>query len=88
VRYFDQNDGVSHFRVRVGKQVVGEWAADDHLPTRKVDGTSSSLRVLEGIALRKGDEISVEGMPDGGERAALDYVEIWGPGELKAGAAR
>jgi alpha-glucuronidase len=77
VRYFDQNNGVSRFRVSVGKQVIGEWAADDHLPTRKVDGTSSSLRVLKGIALRRGDEITVEGIPEGGEGAALDYVEIW-----------
>jgi alpha-glucuronidase len=77
VRYFDQNNGASHFRVRVGDQVIGEWAADDHLPTKKVDGTSSSLRELTGIALRKGDEITIEGIPDGGERAALDYVEIW-----------
>jgi alpha-glucuronidase len=77
VRYFDQNDGVSHFTVRVGQKVIGEWAADDHLPTKKVDGTSSSLRVLKGIELKTGDEISVEGVPDGGERAGLDYVEIW-----------
>jgi alpha-glucuronidase len=77
VRYFDQNDGVSKFRVSVGKQVIGEWLADDRLPTKKVDGTSSSLRVLTGIGLRKGDEITVEGIPDGNERAPLDYVEIW-----------
>jgi alpha-glucuronidase len=82
VRYFDQNDGVSHFRVSVGKQAIGEWGAGDRLPTRKMDGTSSSLRVLRGIALRRGDEITVEGIPDGGERAALDYVEIW-PEPLK-----
>jgi alpha-glucuronidase len=77
VRYFDQNDGVSHFKVKVGQKVIGVWVADDHLPTKKVDGTSSSLRVLKGIELKTGDEISVEGVPDGGERAGLDYVEIW-----------
>jgi hypothetical protein len=32
--------------------------------------------VISGIALRGGDEIRIEGMPDGGETAALDYVEI------------
>jgi hypothetical protein len=28
------------------------------------------------VALRAGDEIRIEGIPDGGETAALDYVEI------------
>ena len=32
--------------------------------------------VISGIALHKGDEIRIEGIPDGGETAALDYVEI------------
>jgi alpha-glucuronidase len=76
VRYFDQNNGVSHFRVFVGAQLIDEWAADDNLPTRKIDSTSSSRRVIHGIALRPGDEIRIEGVPGGGEPAALDYVEI------------
>jgi hypothetical protein len=46
------------------------------VPTHKVDGSSSSRRVIHGITLRNGDEIRVEGMPDGRETAALDYVEI------------
>jgi alpha-glucuronidase len=76
VRYFDQNNGISHFRVFVGAQLIDEWAADDNLPTRKIDSTSSSRRAIHGIALRPGDEIRIEGVPDGGEPAALDYVEI------------
>jgi len=77
VRYFDQIDGVSHFRVWVGEQLVAEWSAAERLPpTRKMDGTSSMLRVIRGIALRPGDEIRIEGVPDGGERAGLDYIEI------------
>ena len=28
------------------------------------------------VPLRPGDEILIEGVPDGGEAAALDYVEI------------
>jgi alpha-glucuronidase len=46
------------------------------LPTRKVDSSSSSRRTIRGLALRKGDEIRIEGIPDGGETAALDYIEI------------
>jgi alpha-glucuronidase len=76
VQYFDQQDGVSRFRVWVGSQLVDEWTAADRLPTRKVDSSSSSRRTIRGLALRKGDEIRIEGIPDGRETAALDYIEI------------
>ena len=76
VEYFDQIDGVSHFRLFVANQLVDEWAAADHIPTRKMDASSSSRRVIRGIALRSGDEIRIEGIKDGNELAGLDYIEI------------
>ncbi|HLI86406.1 MAG TPA: alpha-glucuronidase family glycosyl hydrolase [Bryobacteraceae bacterium] len=76
IEYFDQTDGVSHFRVLDGAQVLDEWAAAADLPTRKIDGSSSMRRTVRGIALRPGDRIRIEGVPDGRERAPLDYVEI------------
>jgi alpha-glucuronidase len=76
VQYFDQRDGVSHYRLRVAGQVIDEWPADLLLPTTKLDSTSSTRRVVHGVALRPGDEIRIEGRPDGGEPAALDYIEI------------
>ncbi|HEY7055447.1 MAG TPA: alpha-glucuronidase family glycosyl hydrolase [Vicinamibacterales bacterium] len=76
VQYFDTNNGASRFRVRIGSQVVAEWTADDHLPTRKLDGSSSSRRVIPGVALRPGDAITIEGTPDAAETAALDYLEV------------
>ena len=42
----------------------------------RLDSTSSTRRVISGVALRPGDEIRIEGKPDGGEAAALDYLEI------------
>jgi len=76
VQYFDLPDGVSRFQVWVGNQMVDEWAASDRLPARKVDSSSSSRRVIRGLALRPGDEIRIQGFPDGRETAALDYIEI------------
>jgi alpha-glucuronidase len=83
VQYFDTNIGAARFRVRVGDQIVDEWTASvrewvasDRASSRKPDGTSSTRRVISGVALRPGDEIKIEGIPDGGETAALDYVEI------------
>jgi hypothetical protein len=62
--------------VLVGNQLVDRWAAADQIPTPKIDGSSSTRRTISGIALRPGDEIRIEGMPDGGETAAIDYFEI------------
>ena len=78
VQYFDLNVGASRFRVYVNGQAVDEWTASDHTLVRnsKIDASSSARRTIEGIALRKGDEIRIQGIPDGGETAALDYMEI------------
>ena len=76
VVYFDLNNGKSKFRVLVGEQVVDEWIADDHFPTTKLGGDSSTRRRIPSLALRAGDKIRIEGVPDGGEHAALDYVEL------------
>jgi alpha-glucuronidase len=77
VQYFDMPRGTARFRLFVNAQSVDEWAADDHFPARRMDASASVRRVVKGIALRKGDEIRVEGTPDpGGDPAGLDYLEI------------
>ena len=76
VRYFDQTEGVSRFRLLVAGQAVDEWVANDSLPSDKMDSHSSTRRVISGVALRPGDEITIIGIPDGAERAPLDYIEI------------
>jgi len=75
VQYFDQNNGVSRFRVSLGDRVVDEWLADDHLPATKPNADSSTRRLIH-LKLRPGDEIQIEGIPDKDEHAPLDYVEI------------
>ncbi len=76
IEYFDQNDGVSKYKVYVGNQLVDEWLADGLLPAADPNGDSSTRRHISGVALRRGDEFRIEGVPDGAERASLDYVEI------------
>ncbi|MGC4050592.1 MAG: alpha-glucuronidase family glycosyl hydrolase [Paludibaculum sp.] len=76
VQYFDQNNGMARYRVKVGEQVVDEWTASNWVPTQKIDSSSSTRRSAAGIALRPGDVIRVEGTPEGGEKAALDYIEL------------
>ena len=82
VQYFDLSGAVSRFRVWVGTQLVDEWGASDHLPARKLDSSSSTRRVISEVALRPGDEIRIEGFPEGREPAALDYVEIVPVGQI------
>jgi len=76
VQYFDQNNGESRFRLFVGDQEVGGWTANAHLPAKKPNGDSSTRRRFAGLGLRPGDEIRIEGFPDQGEPAPLDYVAI------------
>jgi alpha-glucuronidase len=76
VQYFDQNNGAARYRVYVQEQLVDEWTAADRLPTAKVDSSSSTRRTISGVALRPGDRIRIEGVPNGGEIAALDYIEV------------
>jgi len=76
IRYFDQNNGVARFKLLIAGQVVAEWDASDTLPSAKLDGHTATRYVAAGLALRPGDEIVVEGAPDGGDSASLDYVEI------------
>jgi alpha-glucuronidase len=76
VQYFDQNNGVSRYRAYLRDQLVDEWIADDSFPTRRIDAHSSTRRVIRGLALRPGDRLRIEGLPDGGEGAPLDYLEI------------
>ena len=76
VQYFDQNNGSARYRLYVGEQMVDEWTATYWVPTTRVDSSSSTRRTIPRVALRTGDSIRIEGTPDGGESAALDYVEI------------
>jgi alpha-glucuronidase len=76
IEYFDQNNGESKYRLFVNEQTVDEWIADNHLPATKPGGDSSSRHRLKGLALRPGDEIRIQGIPDRDKPAALDFVSI------------
>jgi alpha-glucuronidase len=80
VQYYDQTNGVSQFKLFVAGQKVDQWLADDQLPSRNVpsvpNGHTSTRHMTRGVALRTGDEIRIEGIADGGEKAPVDYIEI------------
>jgi len=46
------------------------------VPTARIDSSSSTRRAIPSVALRSGDVIRIEGIPNAGEVAGLDYIEI------------
>jgi alpha-glucuronidase len=76
VRYFDQSNGISHFRLLLGGRLIAEWSADQLYPAKTPNADSSTRYRIPNIALKLGDELRIEGKPDGPEHAALDYVEF------------
>jgi hypothetical protein len=80
VEYFDQNQGASHYTLVVNRQPIDAWEAAVYprpvRPDPRLDSTSSTRHTIGGVALRPGDTIRIEGRPEDGEAAALDYIEI------------
>jgi alpha-glucuronidase len=76
IRYFDENDGASKFKLLVADQAVDQWTADDTLPDNEPNGHTSTRHETRRVALRPGDAIRIEAASDAGERAAIDYLEI------------
>ena len=80
-QYFDLPDGIAHFTLSLdGQQLVG-WAADGTFPTSHPHGDNSTRFIYagpdsHGIALKPGDMIRIEGVPNGSDPAALDYIEV------------
>ena len=76
VEYFDIRNGQAKYRVYVAGRLVDEWTGNLQLPATKIGGDSSTRHRTPEIQINKGDEIRIEGTPDGDDHAALDYVEI------------
>ena len=76
VRYFDYLHGVSTYTLSLNDKIVAEWKADNTLPSDAMNGDTSTRYTLSNIELRPGDVMKIEGYPNDGEPAPLDYVEI------------
>jgi alpha-glucuronidase len=76
VQYFDLQGGEAHFRLEVNGKPAASWAADAHLPSFWPNGDNSTRYTAPDIELKPGDVLNVEGISDGRDPAALDYIEI------------
>jgi alpha-glucuronidase len=76
VQYFDYNLGVSTFRLVLNHQTLAIWEADMSLPGDAPSGDTTVRYTLRGVSLRPGDVLTVEGHPNDGEPAPIDYLTI------------
>ena len=86
VQYFDLLHGHSRFSLLIAGHEVDHWTADDTLPGETLNGSTSTRRSLDRVAVHRGDSVQVTGWPDGPEKAPLDYLSIV-PSGARAGAA-
>jgi alpha-glucuronidase len=76
VQYFDYHDGVSTFSLLLNHQTLATWKAEMSLPGNAPSGDTSVRYTLHGVPLRPGDVLTIEGQPNGGEPAPIDYIAV------------
>jgi alpha-glucuronidase len=76
VQYFDYLHGASTFTLFLNQKPIANWRADNSLPADTMNGDPSTRYTLSNIDLHPGDKLKIEGQPDDGEPAPLDYVII------------
>jgi alpha-glucuronidase len=76
VQYFDYLHGVSTYALSLDGKTIAEWKADNTLPSDAMNGDTSTRYTVSDVDLRPGDTLKIEGHPDDGEPAPIDYVEI------------
>lgn len=68
VQYFDLWHGDSHYTLLLNGLAVARWSADDTLPPAQfdphLDGQTSTRFTVRHVALRPGDRLVLEGVPD------------------------
>jgi alpha-glucuronidase len=76
VQYFDFRHGVSTYDLYLNGGLLKEWRADNTLLADRMNGDTSTRITVSGVALKPVDTLKIEGHPDDGEPAPLDYLEI------------
>lgn len=77
VAYYDFHEGASRYTLELNGKLLGNWTADDTLPTNAING-STATRWTEWtpVELKPGDVLKLTADPDGGEPAPVDYLEL------------
>ncbi len=75
-QYFDFRHGASTYDLYLNGNLLKEWRADNSLPGDQMNGDTSTRVTVRAVTLKPGDVLKIEGKPDNGEPAPLDYIEI------------
>ncbi len=78
VRYLDENDGSSHFLLRINSAVVAEWNSGEIAPG-DLTPQPTSFRLLvaaENVSIPSGAVVEVQGARGGKSLAGIDYIEF------------
>jgi alpha-glucuronidase len=81
VQYFDLQPGKAKFSLgQNGLLSLGSrghlWTADTSLPSSHSNGDNSTRHLVRDVWLNSGDAVDIRAIPDGNDRAALDYIEV------------
>jgi alpha-glucuronidase len=83
VQYFDLQPGAARFALKVNGTAAATWSAEAVLPSSRPNGDNSTRHTVQGIDLKPGDVLRVEGVPDQADPAALDYIEVMAAGSAQ-----
>jgi alpha-glucuronidase len=80
VRYFDLRTGAAQYELLLNGKSLAHWTANAILPPAAVDahldGSTSTLFTVPDIRLKPSDTLTLRGMPNQGEPAPVDYIEV------------
>jgi alpha-glucuronidase len=80
VQYFDLRQGTASFELLVNGKPRATWKAEDELPPAqvdlKLDGHTSTRFVSAPMELKATDVVTLRGVPDGRDPAAVDYIAL------------
>ena len=75
VEFFDLLGGAAKYSFAVNGRELVSWTANALLPSRNLHGDNSTRMVIHQVELKPGDLIKIQGIPDGNDKAAIDYIE-------------
>lgn len=85
VNYYDLAGGKATWKVYLDDELIGAWVGDGedrlgHWPSEYLDGHSATRITFKNVKVRKGANLRLEGVADGAELAAVDYISVLPPG--------
>ncbi len=76
VGYYDENDGHSMARVKVGGETVDTWTFDELTGSRFASADNFRERKIEDVHIEAGERIKLSGWFDHYEYARFDYIKV------------